>query len=86
MTDSPRRPRWYHRGVAQGTEDHHEKRISRILSLGAAEDDPDGYPTKLYEFIRAANHDTVHLTIEDGDTPVLPFAFTLTISSGVKFR
>lgn len=59
---------------------------SGIVSLRSVNDDPDRYPSKLYEFVKSVNNYTVYITMEDGDTLILPYAFTLTISGGVVFR
>lgn len=59
---------------------------SGIVSLRASYDADNDWPSKLYEFTKSSEHYTVYLTIEDGDTLVLPYAFTLTISGGVVFK
>lgn len=67
--------------TAAGTEDEHG-----IVSLRAASDPVDDYPSKLYEHKFGDAVYSVFITIEEGDTLILPFAYTLTISGGVMFK
>ena len=67
--------------TAAGTEDEHG-----IVSLRAASDPADDYPSKLYEHKLGDAVYSVFITIEEGDTLILPFAYTLTISGGVMFK
>lgn len=64
-----------------GTEDD-----SGIISLSSVNDPAGSTPSKLYDFILGEDAYTVAITLEEGDTLVLPYAFTLTISAGVVFR
>lgn len=67
--------------AAAGTEDEHG-----IVSLRSVNDPADDYPSKLYEHKRGGDVYSVFVTIEEGDTLILPFPYTLTISSGVMFK
>lgn len=67
--------------VAAGTEDEHG-----IVSLRSVNDPVDDYPSKLYEHKMGDDVYSVFVTIEEGDTLILPFPYTLTISGGVMFK
>lgn len=67
--------------AAAGTEDEHG-----IVSLSSVNDPADDYPSKLYEHKMGDALYSVFITIEEGDTLILPFPYTLTISGGVMFR
>ena len=67
--------------ASNGSEDDYG-----ALMLGTAADDPDDFPSKLYEYLWSDEQYTFYLTIEDGDILILPYAFTLTISGGVVFQ
>lgn len=64
-----------------GTEDDYG-----IVSLRSVNDPADKYPSKLYEYKDGDDSYSVFVTIEDGDTLILPFPYTLTISGGAKFK
>lgn len=64
-----------------GTEDDYG-----IVSLRSVNDPADKYPSKLYEYKDGDDSYSVFVTIEDGDTLILPFPYTLTISGGVLFQ
>ena len=64
-----------------GTEDEFG-----IVSLRSVNDPADKYPSKLYEYKDGDDSYSVFVTIDEGDTLILPFPYTLTISSGVKFK
>lgn len=64
-----------------GTEDEFG-----IVSLRSVNDPAEGYPSKLYELKDGDDSYSVFVTIEDGDTLILPFPYTLTISGGVLFQ
>jgi len=64
-----------------GTEDEHG-----IVSLRSVNDPADDYPSKLYEHKHGDDVYSVFVTIEEGDTLILPFPYTLTISGGVMFK
>ena len=49
-------------------------------------DPADGYPSKLYELKDGDDSYSVFVRIEEGDTLILPFPYTLTISGGAKFK
>lgn len=57
-----------------------------IVSLRSVNDPEDDYPSKLYEFKNGEDVYSVFITVEEGDTLILPFPYTLTISGGVMFR
>ena len=57
-----------------------------IVSLRSVNDPADGYPSKLYELKNGDDSYSVFVTIEEGDTLILPFPYTLTISVGAKFK
>ena len=57
-----------------------------IVSLRSVNDPADSYPSKLYEFKHGDDRYSVFVTIEEGDTLILPFPYTLTISGGVLFQ
>ena len=57
-----------------------------IVSLRSVNDPADKYPSKLYEYKDGDDSYSVFVTIEDGDTLILPFPYTLTISGGVLFQ
>lgn len=57
-----------------------------IVSLRAASDPADAFPSKLYEFVDADAAFNAYIHIDEGDTLVLPFPFTLTIHPGVMFN
>ena len=57
-----------------------------IVYLRSVNDTDDDWPSKLYEFNKAEEKRSFYITIDDGDTLVLPFAYTLTISGGVMFK
>lgn len=57
-----------------------------IVSLRSGNDPEDDFPSKLYEFKHGEDVYSVFVTIEDGDTLILPFPYTLTISGGVMFE
>ena len=57
---------------------------SGIVWLRGVNDEPN--QSKLYHYTKASDGYTVYLTIEDDDTLILPYAFTLTVSGGVMFR
>lgn len=67
--------------AAAGTEDEHG-----IVSLRSVNDPLDDYPSKLYEHKHGDDVYSVFVTIEEGDTLILPFPYTLTISGGVMFK
>lgn len=67
--------------AAAGTEDEHG-----IVSLRSVNDPVDDYPSKLYEHKMGDDVYSVFVTIEEGDTLILPFPYTLTISGGVMFK
>lgn len=64
-----------------GTEDD-----SGILSLRSVLDPEDSSPSKIYDFVIGDEVFSYYITMEDGDTLILPFSCTLTISPGVVFR
>ena len=64
-----------------GTEDEFG-----IVSLRSVNDPAEGYPSKLYELKDGDDSYSVFVTIEDGDTLILPYPYTLTISGGAKFK
>ena len=64
-----------------GTEDEFG-----IVSLRSVNDPAEGYPSKLYELKDGDDSYSVFVTIEEGDTLILPFPYTLTISGGVMFK
>ena len=64
-----------------GTEDEFG-----IVSLRSVNDPADSYPSKLYELKDGDDSYSVFVTIEEGDTLILPFPYTLTISVGAKFK
>ena len=64
-----------------GTEDEFG-----IVSLRSVNDPAEDYPSKLYEFKHGDDRYSVFVTIEEGDTLILPFPYTLTISGGVLFQ
>lgn len=64
-----------------GTEDEFG-----IVSLRSVNDPAEGYPSKLYELKDGDDSYSVFVTIEEGDTLILPFPYTLTISGGAKFK
>ena len=64
-----------------GTEDDYG-----IVSLRSVNDPADKYPSKLYEYKDGDDSYSVFVTIEDGDTLIRPFPYTLTISGGVMFQ
>lgn len=57
-----------------------------IVSLRSVNDPAEGYPSKLYEYKDGDDIYSVFVTIDEGDTLILPFPYTLTISSGLKFK
>lgn len=57
-----------------------------IVSLRSVNDPEDDYPSKLYEFKKGEDVYSVFIMVEEGDTLILPFPYTLTISSGVMFK
>lgn len=57
-----------------------------IVSLRSVNDLEDDYPSKLYEHKHGEDVYSVFVTIEEGDTLILPFPYTLTISGGVMFE
>ena len=57
-----------------------------IVSLRSVNDPAEDYPSKLYEFKHGDDRYSVFIRIEEGDTLILPFPYTLTISSGVLFQ
>ena len=67
--------------AAAGTEDEHG-----IVSLRSVNDPADDYPSKLYEHKMGDDIYSVFVTIEEGDTLIIPFPYTLTISGGVMFK
>lgn len=67
--------------AAAGTEGEHG-----IVSLRSVNDPEDDYPSKLYEHKHGEDVYSVFVTIEEGDTLILPFPYTLTISGGVMFK
>lgn len=67
--------------AAAGTEDEHG-----IVSLRSVNDPLDDYPSKLYKHKNGNDIYSVFVTIEEGDTLIIPFPYTLTISSGVMFK
>ena len=64
-----------------GTEDEFG-----IVSLRSVNDPADDYPSKLYELKDGDDSYLVFVRIEEGDTLILPFPYTLTISGGAKFK
>ncbi len=67
--------------AAAGNENEHG-----IVSLRSVNDPEDDYPSKLYEHKHGDDVYSVFVTIEEGDTLILPFPYTLTISGGVMFK
>lgn len=67
--------------AAAGSEDEHG-----IVSLRSVNDPLDDYPSKLYEHKHGDDVYSVFVTIEEGDTLIIPFPYTLTISGGVMFK
>lgn len=57
-----------------------------IVSLRSVNDPEDDYPSKLYELKYGEDVYSVFITVEEGDTLILPFPYTLTISGGVMFQ
>lgn len=57
-----------------------------IVSLRSVNDPAEGYPSKLYEYKDGDDIYSVFVTIDEGDTLILPFPYTLTISGGLKFK
>lgn len=57
-----------------------------IVSLRSINDPEADYPSKLYEHKHGDDIYSVFITIEEGDTLILPFPYTLTISVGVMFK
>lgn len=57
-----------------------------IISLRSVNDPAVDYPSKLYEFKHGDDSYSVFVRIEEGDTLILPFPYTLTISGGAKFK
>lgn len=64
-----------------GTENEHG-----IISLRSVNDPLDDYPSKLYKHNRGNDIYSVFVNIEEGDTLILPFPYTLTISGGLVFQ
>ena len=65
------------------TDDNHHG----IVWVSAAADDLNNqYPSILYEHISFSSEEQFRVTIEEGGILNLPFAATLTISSGVFFK
>lgn len=56
-----------------------------IISLAAADDEENEWPSKMYEFIGEEAYET-YITGEKGDVLTLPFPCDLTISVGVVFQ
>lgn len=67
--------------AAAGDEDD-----SGIMSLRSVNDSEDEYPSKLYEFEYGDSGYSIFLTMEKGDTLIVPFPCTLTISGGIMFK
>lgn len=68
--------------AAAGNEDEYG-----IVSLRSVNDPKSKkVPSKLYESKVGNEAYSVFITIEEGDTLILPFPFTLTISGGVFFK
>ena len=67
--------------ATDGTEGEHG-----IVSLRTVNDPEDDYPSKLYEHKHGEDVYSVFITVEEGDTLILPFPYTLTISGGVMFK
>ena len=67
--------------TSAGTEED-----SGIVSLRSVNDPAEKYPSKLYEYKGGEESYSVFVTIEEGDTLILPFPYTLTISGGVMFK
>ena len=67
--------------TAAGSEDEHG-----IVSLRSVNDSLDDYPSKLYEHKHGDDVSSVFVTIEEGDTLIIPFPYTLTISAGVMIK
>lgn len=57
-----------------------------IISLRSVNDSEDEYPSKLYEFEYGEDEYSIFLNIEKGDTLIVPFSCTLTISGGIMFK
>lgn len=57
-----------------------------IISLRSVNDEADDWPSKLYEFQQGNALYSVFVSIDEGDTLILPFPCTMTISSGLMFR
>ena len=57
-----------------------------IVQLSAADDDPDGYPSLLYDFVGSDSEKNYYITIEEGGILNLPFPCQLQISAGVQFK
>lgn len=57
-----------------------------IVSLRAADDPEDKFPSKLYEFVDEEDEAEFYITMDEGDILTLPFQVTLTISAGVVFK
>lgn len=65
------------------TDDNHHG----IVWVSAAADDLNNqYPSILYEHVSFSSEEQFRVTIEEGGILNLPFAATLTISSGVFFK
>ncbi len=67
--------------TAEGTEDD-----GGIISLRSVNDPENDWPSKLYEFIDGDKTYSVFVTIEEGDTLILPFPYAIKISVGVMFH
>lgn len=57
-----------------------------IISLRSVNDPLDDWPSKLYEFTRAEENYRVYVSIEAGDTLIVPYPYTITISGGLQFK
>ena len=57
-----------------------------IVSLRSANDSENEYPSKLYTFQKEPTEYSVFVVIEEGDTLVTPYAYDLTISTGIIFQ
>ena len=67
--------------AAAGSEGEHG-----IVSLRSVNDPENDFPSKLYKHKHGDDVYSVFITIEEGDTLILPFPCTLIISGGVMFK
>lgn len=57
-----------------------------IISLRSVNDSENDFPSKLYEFRKEPVDYSIFIVIEEGDTLVTPYAYDLTISTGITFQ